>query len=390
MGFEFISESAFGYPGTLNGISAVVAAILVTVSIFAIAFLSIGFASLTHRYLWFLFAACAVVVSAAAPFVLDGEVLAVYYYSRHPGLLLSAFVLGALLVSDEAGAQVENALSRHALLHTAVPAALFVVFWMIWLQVIDVVEARSGSSLGIVRDAVWLFVLVVTPVAYVFLRKRVRDLGAFTLVGLLVASALAVLPKYVDELTNERIRPLMEAAPPRESLDIPSVEVEAVGSWLRANTEEATVIGSNLFCESHPKALYFCTSENWWSEWIERAHVEGLFAGDCRVETVERIGRVQNYVLPSVSDRRFYIQGPGLSNGCQDDVEWVSQRIHTSERFARNADLDACSKLANAGVHYFVVDRRSTSRTQWSPAASIELQNDAFVVLKLDRGLCTN
>jgi hypothetical protein len=208
------------------------------------------------------------------------------------------------------------------------------------------------------------------------------------MVASVIIAGMVATPKLLNELINQRIEPVVAGSFTYDDLDLPTDDVMEVGSWIRANTPTDTLIGSNYFCETRANFKLDCSDPSWWRKWQVKADEAGAFDSFCLVETKQQIGHVQNYLLPAVTDRRFYIQGPGFILGCSQPSEWITERIDLSESFARMPDDENCSKLVDAGVEFFVVDRRTTDRESWDGFATEKLSNQSFRVLELKKEFC--
>jgi hypothetical protein len=386
--FEFISDEAFGYAGTFTGVLSVLGALFVSLSIFfpQMAALLVQFLRNGSSSAAFVGILSSVLVSVAVPFVMTGEVLAVYFYSRHLGLVMGSILVLVvalrMLSAWEMGG--ESTVWRRLLLVAVFSSVM-------WLLLFEILQRHSEINWTIVKDAGWIPTLTSAILMAVFvpsLRKRESFLGYSILSSVIVIGVVAA-PKFVDELTNERIKPLISGSFTYDDLDLPTTDVNEVGNWIRTNTPVDSVIGSNYFCENRSNFNLDCTPQSWWRDWLSRANELDAFDTACQVETSEVLGRVQNYLLPAVSDRRFFIQGPGFSLGCSQPPEWITERVTVSESFARDPDSESCSKLREAGVEFFVVDRRTTVRDTWGGFARERMANDSFRVLELREDSCS-
>lgn len=386
---NFISEDAFGYVGTLSGFKSVVGALFVTLSIFFLFFVAIGIDWL-GEYEWqgrVVTTFSAVVVSAVAPVFLAGERLAVFVYSRHVGIAVGSIVvlLGILHFFEQESETSDRSRLVYILLAS-------VVVGVAWLLLFETQFARSLVNWRvIIRDAIWIPVLLLTGVLLVLmkpLRSSRQGLSVALIAGTMITGVLS-MPKMVDEIINERIRPLIAKEFVNPDLDFPTEDINSVGRWARENTHPDVIFASNYFCESRRNFNLDCAPELWWQNWIDRANSIDAFNSQCRVETAEELGRVQNYLLPALAERRFLVSGPGFSLGCASPPRWISERIVLSEQFARHPSLSSCMKLVDEGVSYFIVDRRTSDVNSWGNLASTKLDNQSFLVLQLNDGYCS-
>ena len=58
--------------------------------------------------------------------------------------------------------------------------------------------------------------------------------------------------------------------------------------------------------------------------------------------------------------------------------------MSTTLQFANNPNLKSFANIRNAGVTYFVVDRKATGQDSWEPFAKELYRNSTFIVLELD------
>ena len=385
--FEFISDEAFGYAGTFSGALSIMGAMFVTLTIFFPQLVALlrTFPETGVRSDVMIGVLGAVAVSAAVPFFMTGEVLAVYFYSRHLGLVLGSILVLVLLVKGlSSGGHFGTTRTRVQIL------AASVLMGLAWLVLFNVLGRVTTIDWAIIREAAWIPALAMAAVlAMVFSDLRTAKwVLAASLVAAVVIAGMVAAPKVFDELLNERMKPLIDGSFEYADLDLPTPDVNDVGAWLRENTSQDAVVGSNYFCESRLNFKLDCAPDSWWADWLSRANEADFFGSSCQVETAERLGRIQNYLLPSVSDRRFFVQGPGFSLGCTPPPKWISERINISESFARNPSLESCNALLESGVTFFVVDLRTTDRTDWNSFAVPRFSNESFVVLELEKEVC--
>ena len=88
--------------------------------------------------------------------------------------------------------------------------------------------------------------------------------------------------------------------------------------------------------------------------------------------------------LPLYAERRFLIQGSRflLFNGMDRDE--IRARMSTTLQFANDPNPKSFVNIRNAGVKYFVVDRKATDQDSWEPFANELYRNNTFIVLELD------
>ncbi len=384
--FQFISESAFGFAGSSDGIRSIVLAIVVTTTIFS-PFLVASFFAMKdgfYREIWFIVTFSTLCVSMLVPFFLDGEVLAVYYYARHPGTIAASVIVLLVLVLPRFRADMRQVLQVGR--GRIVVAALMLLvaawsFWLIWpSRLVGVAEGYTEM----IRSAYWVPAFAAS--LFVFY-CRGRFLAVLVSIVTLF-SFFASFPKEAQEIVSERFIPMWSKEKITDLQDFPSKSMDSFSKWVKVSTNIDDVFGSNLFCDVKQMTEDVCNGVGWWDEMISRAQKSGYFAGNCKTATPDRVLRLQDYTLPSVFDRRFLIQGPNMSVWCKPDAFWVSDRIRASEEFAREATVGACQELVRDGVKYFIVDRRSTSRTTWNPYAQTRLLFEDLALLEIDVTSC--
>jgi hypothetical protein len=176
---------------------------------------------------------------------------------------------------------------------------------------------------------------------------------------------------------------------------MPSDDLREVGTWIRSNTDSATILASNEFC---------CFGDEWWTEIANNleAHVsgelkwwrvledtpwgialrdeygEGIFGG-ALPDT--RLGG-DNYLLAGESRRRQLIQG--LKHQAKTPTADQMNRMNLSITFANNPNASVLEGLKSYGVSGFVVNLSLTDHRDWSAFATelFRSGNYAFLSLK--------
>jgi hypothetical protein len=145
-----------------------------------------------------------------------------------------------------------------------------------------------------------------------------------------------------------------------------------VGIWIREHLPESAVLASNYFCENA------CRGANWFEE-------------DFRLldETYNFPPSPNGYgsfdmILPLYAERRFLIQGSRflLVNGM--DRNEIRSRMSATLQFANKPSPNSLATISDAGVQYFVIDRKATDQESWEAFAKELYRNSTFIVLELN------
>jgi hypothetical protein len=73
---------------------------------------------------------------------------------------------------------------------------------------------------------------------------------------------------------------------------------------------------------------------------------------------------------------------------CGDVPGWLTDRVTTSEQFARRADALSFERLCEDDVDWFIVDRLTTTRESWVPYGEVIAQTNRLQLLKMNDELC--
>jgi hypothetical protein len=161
------------------------------------------------------------------------------------------------------------------------------------------------------------------------------------------------------ELTN----PFTASHPDRSTLEL--------GVWVRAHTDQDTVLATNSFC---------CRGTAWLGEAVkqltnpstESMHNETAFGG-------------ANYLLGSVTKRRFLVAGPRFVVATGDSNRETANRLIWSVTYGANGGREELAKLVQAGANCFVIDQQALDATV-NPDSfpSAIYVNDRYRVIPLD------
>ena len=201
---------------------------------------------------------------------------------------------------------------------------------------------------------------------YVNRSARARSIASLALVGVLTMNFAA----DVAGLGSREVGAPLGTSPAEYDLALGSVAERTVAEWLRTNSPSAALVGSNYFCDA-------CSGEGWIDEDIER------FSRD--IQPLKFAWGGSNYVLPSLSERNFLIQGPRFLTGMGGLSAESEKRLRLSLEFANRSAARAYDELRERGVDYFVVDRRTATSDSWRSFGQVEFENERFSVVNLSK-----
>lgn len=162
---------------------------------------------------------------------------------------------------------------------------------------------------------------------------------------------------------RELVNPFTASHPDRSTLE--------VGAWARANTNLDVVLATNSFC---------CRGTAWLNEAVkqitspstESLHKETAFGG-------------ANYLLSSVTQRRFLLAGPRFVVATGDSNRETAKRLISSVIYGANGSRDELAKLEQAGASYFIIDQQALDAIVSSDSfPSAVFVNDRYIVIPLD------
>jgi len=159
------------------------------------------------------------------------------------------------------------------------------------------------------------------------------------LFSLFLASTILTFSNYLPQFLNGL---KSEAAASRPETLYGSAELQAVGFWLKASTEQSDIIATNYL----------------------------------RNQSGELIS---DHSLAVWSERTFFVLGPRFFSESQSQI--LATRV--SEQFAETASIQSAKKLWTSGVRWFVVDTALVNRDKWNERADEKYRTGRFVVLRL-------
>jgi hypothetical protein len=159
------------------------------------------------------------------------------------------------------------------------------------------------------------------------------------LLPLFLAWTLLTFSNYLPKFLNSF---KVETTLSKPSMLYGSMDLQAVGSWLKSSTKETDIVATNYLRNQD---------------------------GDL----------ISDYGLAVWSERTFFVLGPGFF------VESQSQILATkvSEQFAETSSSESAKELWTSGVRWFVVDTALVTRNNWNEYADEIHRAGRFVILRL-------
>jgi hypothetical protein len=247
--------------------------------------------------------------------------------------IVSAYVIQALQIRSNGGGQ--NPILFRALLAAHwLPALLLALIWFSFQ-----VNLRKNSL------HLLLFAVIIAEVTF------------FAAISFQTRTQLTKGP----ELTQEQ-----------SAIAIGTPDQIDAGEWIRDHTPENAILASNYFCENA------CQGSNWFEDDFKLLDATFNFP-----PSPNGYGSF-DMILPIYAERRFLIQGSRflLFNGMDRDE--IRSRMSTTLQFANYPNPKSFTNIRNAGVTYFVVDRKATDQDSWEPFAKEIYRNSTYIVLELD------
>lgn len=326
-------------------------------------------------------AATAIVVSATSVLYL---VDAIYSFMAIYMIAAIAVATGVLLAAVIARAEVDLPLVKNWVL----PSGL-VLFssWALnrwWFGLFNPQPTGSLRDITLrkIADAPWIPVLFAAFLIWFLWAFRSRSQRSSLLpLGMLVVLGVLNPVSGIDGGVNQLVNGVDIERSDLEQFYAFSEDLAPLIRYAHEFIDKDDVVGSNAFCPYDANAL--CSDPNWWNRFVEsnisssetsRCHGLDHYAND--------------WSLPAVLDRRFFIQGPHMFISCGDVPEWLTSRVMTSEEFARRAGALSFKKLCNDNVDWFIIDRSTTTRESWEPYGEVVAQTNRLQLLKMNDQLC--
>jgi len=208
---------------------------------------------------------------------------------------------------------------------------------------VRVLDAASWTPYSTVVEVVRDYRLHLGIMMMVMIKRHAL---AANFASIIVLSLVLPTLRVVDSTTTQLIQMQNERPATRSEIDVylGSSDEEAVGLWIRENTDEGTLIATN----SLPK-------DKFGSE----------FDGD--------------FALAMWSRREFLVLGPGFGNA----IESAENEIDLCLRFGHEPTTKDREALIDRGVEWFVVDLALTTHREWEDYGEVVLKTDSLWVLRI-------
>jgi len=386
MRLEWISQAAFGFPGTLGGLTALGGALFVSLNIFALSILAavlVFRARESERNFTTNLLVVVLLVAFLSPFFLGGNSLAIFYYLRNPGLVAGMLLLLTALFGDAR----KSALPVVDFSQNLVFMSLFAGFvWIGFRLSMAEVGTRLSMSLQPVEDAYWIPAAFALVCGLVSPRTRQKVTSAVAASALITCAFLSPIHKTLSDLINERLRPILTNEHISTELTHVPDDLQLITDYLVSSSEGNDIVASNVFCPFiDDGSAQECDDPNWWMNDQLIRSKSGQFENLCSTPESRREFFI-NYWLPALSGRRFLIQGPDYVAWCTENVDWLNRRISDSENFARRGEADACMELVGQGAKWFVRDLRVPHNGALSGTV---FKTENFELVRLSRENCS-
>ena len=303
-----------------------------------------------------------VIISA----LIGGQAASGYFVLSSLNILNIALIIGVshyfqnVLLSD----------STRIRLTTLISATIVFAYAIQALQIRSNGGGQNPILFRALLAAHWIPALLIALIWFSFqvnLRKNSKNL-------LLFAVVIAELTFFatIGFQTRTKLTKGPELTQEQSAIAIGTPDQIDVGIWIREHTPDNAILASNYFCENA------CHGANWFEDDFKLLDATFNFP-----PSPNGYGSF-DMTLPLYAERRFLIQGSRflLFNGMDRDE--IRSRMSTTLQFANNPNLKSFANIRNAGVMYFVVDRKATDQDSWEPFAKELYRNSTFIVLELD------
>ena len=215
----------------------------------------------------------------------------------------------------------------------------------------------------------WVSALFLSLIAFALFRLSEARKSYPFLILFLVAELMCFTS--INAMLLDRLTKGPELSVEESATAIGTTDEITVGRWLRTNTDKASLIATNHFCGPA------CSGADWFENDYLRLNDTYIFP-----ESTTGYGTF-NFILSDYAERRFLIEGARflLVNGMPR--EDVRERMNASLAFANEPSEASLSSLQAFGVDYFVIDKQSTTQSDWGLTTSKLYENDTFIVLEL-------
>ena len=295
------------------------------------------------------------ILMMSAPFAVFGLSLEIviapinsngHEYFSSPFYLIASISLLAWLKSPQELSALRVTKHRDLII-----TSFLVLLGLIWVQLFDVERLshflghrllNQGDRAQFVsfilsdgRTGVAIAAVVIFGFRRFFESAKVRTVLLPLLLAWTLLSLFDYSPQFLDSLKAEAT----EIAP---SILYGSTDLQAVGFWLKASTEQSDIIATNYL----------------------------------RNQSGELIS---DYSLAVWSERTFFVLGPRFFIESQSQI--LATRV--SEQFAETSSIQSATKLWASGVRWFVVDTALVTRDSWNLRADEQYRIGRFVILRL-------
>ena len=218
-----------------------------------------------------------------------------------------------------------------------------------------------------------LLLLVPLVVASFVSRRKIKT-GAYLPANLMALSALILtLGSSTLIIRSEQLRstrdPVTAPVSKPWATSLPDEATFQVGAWIRANTPTNSVLGSNSFC---------CWNDRSWTL-SAYSDIQNL---EKRIEDFGEDGFAgSNYLLASVTSRRFLLAGPRFVIGDGSDASTVLSYLRLSADFGSQRTTELGRSLRMLGVDFFIFDKLVPSHSN-VPVTPI-FENTRYLVVEL-------
>ena len=303
-----------------------------------------------------------VIISA----LIGGQAASGYFVLSSLNILNIALIIGVshyfqnVLLSD----------STRIRLTTLISATIVFAYAIQALQIRSNGGGQNPILFRALLAAHWIPALLIALIWFSFqvnLRKKSKNL-------LLFAVVIAELTFFatIGFQTRTQLTKGSELTQDQSAIAIGTPDQIDVGIWIREHTPDNAILASNYFCENA------CHGANWFEDDFKLLDATFNFP-----PSPNGYGSF-DMTLPLYAERRFLIQGSRflLFNGMDRDE--IRARMSTTLQFANDPNPKSFVNIRNAGVKYFVVDRKATDQDSWEPFANELYRNNTFIVLELD------
>jgi hypothetical protein len=328
----------------------------------SILFLAYKWASATMLCLIVLPSIPLVIISA----LFGGHAASGYFVLSSLNLLNIALIIGVSHYVDRFSV-LDFARTRFALLFIAIVISTYVI------RALQIRSNGGGQNPILIRallSAHWI-PSVFIAVLFILFRKKVRPNIRHMFLFAVIVAELTFFAT-ISFQTKGVLTKGPELTGAESAVAIGTPDQIDVGIWIREHLPESAVLASNYFCENA------CRGANWFEEDFKLLDETYNFP-----PSPNGYGSF-DMILPLYAERRFLIQGSRflLVNGM--DRNEIRSRMSATLQFANKPSPNSLATISDAGVQYFVIDRKATDQESWEAFAKELYRNSTFIVLELN------